>query len=445
MKRQRIMEAMTHLDDRFIEEANPAAAKPMTGLRRRVAVRWISLAACIALIIGIALFGSDGKLLPRPPVYDHAVYNAEDIAALFSATNDSVGTSSYTEVFVPTEDELHVPPVPDVEYLTVYAYKPQKLALKRTELETFVDRILDNFSKAIQTPTPQYAVKEESSSYSESRKNYLEVNATDMGAYWIGATQTYAENYFRILMREPTGKTVLNGVTVQVDQTQTDAQIISNLETVKKELFAIFGAEFSDMKIVRHYNGYSEYGVSSLEVYFYNKSESIVLSENDIIFSDYICLDFDNHQNYSGDFVSDSVLTAVSIRYVQSRQDIYKSYRATKQLKRISLSDAEKLLYNGYVFGGHSCPICMENQEKVSFEGYDYAGLVYLNGPHDQMKKEYIPFYVFYKKIGTARNGNLTYAKTYVPAIEVSGLDAYFEKQKDDHVESATVLPKWNQ
>ena len=445
MKQQKIVEEMTHLDDRFVIEADPVAAKPMTGLRRRIAVQWISIAACIALIIGIAFSGSADKQRPKLPQYDHAVYNAEDIAALFPATNDSIGTSSYTKVFVPTEDELHVPSVPDVEYLTVYAYKVQKLELKQTELEAFVDGILANFSKAIQTPIPQYAVKEKSSSYFENKEHYLDVSTTVMGDYWIGATQTYEENYLRIIMREPTGKAVLNGVTVQVDQTQTDAQIISNLETVKRELFAIFGAEFSDIKIVRNYNGYSEYGVTSLNVYFYNASESMVMSENDMVFADYICLEFDNHQNYSEDFVSDSVLTSVRIRYVQSRQNMDEMYSATKQLKRISLSDAENLLHNGYVFGGHFCEICMENQENVSFDNYDYVGLVYLNGPHESMDKEYIPFYVFYKKIGTAQNGNITYAKTYVPAIEVSGLDAYFEKQKDAHRQSTTISTQVNQ
>ena len=44
-----------------------------------------------------------------------------------------------------------------------------------------------------------------------------------------------------------------------------------------------------------------------------------------------------------------------------------------------------------------------------------------------------IPFYAFYKKIGTSVNGNFIYAKTYVAAIEVSGYTEFFEKQKDEH------------
>ena len=44
-----------------------------------------------------------------------------------------------------------------------------------------------------------------------------------------------------------------------------------------------------------------------------------------------------------------------------------------------------------------------------------------------------MPFYAFYKKIGTAKNGNTIYAKTYVCAIETSGLDEYFEAQSKNH------------
>ena len=44
-----------------------------------------------------------------------------------------------------------------------------------------------------------------------------------------------------------------------------------------------------------------------------------------------------------------------------------------------------------------------------------------------------IPFYAFYKAIGTSDNGNTIYAKTYVPAIEVSDMDAYFQEQQQYH------------
>ena len=51
----------------------------------------------------------------------------------------------------------------------------------------------------------------------------------------------------------------------------------------------------------------------------------------------------------------------------------------------------------------------------------------------DRKGTEAVPFYAFYKKIGTAGNGNLIYARTYVPAFAVSGYREYFEKQKEAH------------
>ena len=103
------------------------------------------------------------------------------------------------------------------------------------------------------------------------------------------------------------------------------------------------------------------------------------------------------------------------------------------QLRRISLQEAEKLLYNGYVFESHACPICMSLQKHVDFRNYNYVGFAYLKGHGGKLADKIIPFYVFYKEIGKASNGETIYARTYVPAIEVNGYEAYFESQKEFH------------
>lgn len=111
-------------------------------------------------------------------------------------------------------------------------------------------------------------------------------------------------------------------------------------------------------------------------------------------------------------------LFAVAYRIVRDRRDC---------------EEAERLLYSGYVFGGHTCPFCMAEQKKVDFHGYDFVGLEYIFSMDDRKGTEAVPFYAFYKKIGTAGNGNLIYARTYVPAFAVSGYREYFEKQKEAH------------
>ena len=77
----------------------------------------------------------------------------------------------------------------------------------------------------------------------------------------------------------------------------------------------------------------------------------------------------------------------------------------------------------------------MMAQGKVDFEGYDFVDIEYVFGYEYETGNPTvgIPFYAFYKNIGTSENGNTIYAKTYVPAVQVSGYDEYFESQKDNH------------
>ena len=128
-----------------------------------------------------------------------------------------------------------------------------------------------------------------------------------------------------------------------------------------------------------------------------------------------------------------------SVYYFKNRSNIGDiQYDAVANARRISVSEAEALLYNGYVFGGHSCPLCMLAQDKIDFEGYDFVDIEYVfeYSNKNGTPSIGIPFYAFYKNIGTSENGNTIYAKTYVPAIEVSGYEEYFESQKGKHQNS---------
>ena len=150
-----------------------------------------------------------------------------------------------------------------------------------------------------------------------------------------------------------------------------------------------------------------------------------------IVPEEYICISFDNYSNYAGDTVSDGILTKAVIYYSKAR-DNSDEYSLAAKIKTISLQEAEALLYKGYVFGGHSCPLCMAMQDKISFEDYDYVDIQYVFGYDYALDKPTfsLPFYAFYKKIGTSENGNSIYAQTYVSAVKVSGYDEYFEDQK---------------
>ena len=150
--------------------------------------------------------------------------------------------------------------------------------------------------------------------------------------------------------------------------------------------------------------------------------------------SDYIEIKFSNDIS---DITNKDIFEIYNIYYRKGAYPVEQRYTIKAENKLIPISEAEELLYKGYVFGGHSCRLCMEAQDKISFEDYDFVEIEYIfdmeySGIY-AVQTVAIPFYAFYKEIGTAENGNIIYAKTYVPAIEVSGLEEYFEGQITNH------------
>ncbi|MBE6557749.1 MAG: hypothetical protein E7661_01880 [Ruminococcaceae bacterium] len=455
MKNSVLITSMAYLDDGFISEAAPTATAPMKRLRCRLAMKWMSVAAgfCAMLLLSWHVVipyvrnpafpdnspvtlphapsgtSSDAPAvnLPDIPKYDHALYTAEDIGNLLSGYNklDSFATSSYTKIYVPHEDYLRIAKIPDDEYITTYERKIDGEALSTKEFTAFTDQMLESVSAALGIVRLGYQVEQEkATSFSEaSLRAVFNADAERESGYFFSSWQYGQSNTFSFFSSsKSSGRIILRDVPVEIDQTKTDAEIIASLEEIKHILFGMFGAEFESVKIIRDYGDYSEHGVEFMYVYFYNAADDPLNAYSGTPLSDYICLSFDNFENFSGDIVSDKILYNVSIRYHQCRTDDV--YTPTKQVRKISVEEAERLLYNGYVFGGHSCPLCMSMQDKVNFEGYAFVGLTYVCG---------IPFYEFYKKIGTSRNGNLIYAKTNVPAVEVSGYEEYFESQREAH------------
>ena len=142
---------------------------------------------------------------------------------------------------------------------------------------------------------------------------------------------------------------------------------------------------------------------------------------------DYICIYFDNYDNGDGMPVSDSILQVVTIDYREYRTDVNDRYALVAQAKQLTRAEAERLLRKGYVLDT-ACPTCSSRQAEVTFDSYDFVSLEY---------RSFIPVYAFYKIIGNAPNGNTTYAKVYVPAIEIDGYEEYFIERHKEHEEKA--------
>ena len=450
MINKNIYKGLGGLDAELIEKAAPT--EKLRKKKNNAWIKWASLVACICLIISSIIIvpmlqentpsdfvpnGTESdssdliddveSTLPDVPKWDNAKYSAAKIASLFGGQNiDSVATNAYTTIYTPSSEYLHIDDMINDEYVNIYRYEDANNELSKAELDSFVGDILPKVSKSIGISVPQYNIKE----YNYGKGVEMFYTDIDKEPYFISFSQYNESNVFSLRKRLD-GKIIIDGEAIQIDQRLTDEEILNSIQLIKNKLFEICGVSFSDAKILRSFNSYSKYGADFITIYFYDEGAHYLNSLRGTPISDYISISFDNHMNYSDDIVSDSILTVTNVQYRQSRIDVNETYALVGMAKKISVSEAEALLYNGYVFGGHVCKLCMEAQDKVSFEGYDFVDVEYKFG-YDT-PTEGIPFYAFYKNIGQSENGNTIYAKTYVPAVQVSGYEEYFESQVDEH------------
>ena len=440
MREHEFLDAVSHIEADVVESfvAMDARLQKRAGQSRarKVWLRVGAAAASLAVLTGTVSAGMrlwNIATMPEAPVWADAAYTAEEIAGLFNAMTYLDGaTNAYTKVYVSDAEYLYVEDLPEVDSMELYLHDRTDIPMNEDELTDFIDGILPTLAESLQTPAPKYGMEESDSGVLST--------AVEFGAYSMHAFQNRNGNTFRLYGNVSGGdrRIVLDGKTVQMDQRLSDGEVLENFTSLRDKLFDIFGVSFSDAVIVRKYDGYSEYGAGRVDIYFFDEDAhplNTMQSDKFKPVSDYLCVSFENYQNYAGDTVSDGVLTVAEITYHQTRKNVSEEYAATGSAELISLEEAEALLYNGYVFGGHSCPLCMAEQSKVSFRGYDFVDIEYVFEMDTKTSRPLrgMPFYAFYKKIGRSKNGNAVYAKTYVAAIRVKGYAAYFASQEKEH------------
>ena len=426
MKAENIFDAISRADEEIIERAlSPNVTKKKTAVPRIVLIA--SAAACVCFI---AVFGVvsllKGSGTHRIPTYEGAAFSADRIAEMAGMDRSGLtdgGTKSYTKIYVPDEESLNVSPLPTDENITVYDFEEKKGKRSKDTLFAFSDALYPGICSALGVDAGTLEYFEHTGR--EERFNYLGRRARHEKYYVTFFLSSICQRTLITsdIEGNPDRVISLNGEAISVDQRMTDVDMAASLQGVRKTLCELFGADLPDTAITRTYDGYSEYGATWICVYFYNGKDTPdgKLPEGDKLF-DYICLDFDNFKNYSDDIVSSDVVSTVFIEYYHYLSDCVEP---CANVRLLPLKEAEELLYGGYVFGMHACPLCMAAQPEVDFHGYDFVDLRYVNG---------VPFYVFFKKLNdTASNGNIVFARTNVPAIEVSGLEEYFESQIGDH------------
>ncbi len=451
----KLAEAIGEVNDRYVTEAEGFGVSRRARFLRRGA-----LAASFVLVAGVVLTmaltlphdtpggicdycgGSSGvcdcgmTVVPSVPdteplpTYDGAYLTADQLAGFVFNLKLEGATNAYTTVYAPDAATLNLAPLPTDEYALVWRYTPVFQALDEDELKADIAAIYPRLESMLGVTIPALSYEtdsEDGTVTAEYEWNGIRYNIR--ATQWSGAGRyTRADACTNIFISGQHWDTIdINGRALEVDQRLSDEEILSSLVDVRDALFSAFGRTFSAAKVERKYNGYSQEGVNTLVVTYYDLADYPDSGDR-------IEISFDNAENFDGDTVSATVLRNCNIRYTHFRVLLANAYTPEARCRLLSLAEAEALLDAGYVFGGHVCSLCMEMQSPVSFDEYDFVTMVYITGdPTDTGSALSVPFYAFYKDIGASKNGNRTFARTLVPAVEVSGLAEYFEMQKQNH------------
>ncbi len=351
---------------------------------------------------------------------------AAEIQNVFTLGEDAAKISAYSKMFLAPGRTPLLNTLPAGETTSIYKYVDVNVPLDTEEFKAFKDGIMPRLVEALGMNPDSYN-KTSHSNDSVLSEQYEKDSKIIM---FSQAGSTGASNRIHLYNRNERynadASFVLNGRELTVDQSKSEEEILESLEWARDILFEVFGRSFDSAKVTLHYQGYGDSGAYAVVIDYYNKA--------DMFRGDYIQIYFDNWSSSPDYPASGTVLKKCVIDYYDYRADNSEFFVKDTSCRLISLEAAEQNLYNGYVFGGHICKHCMASQDGISFEDYDFVGFEYVGDMYCE-EPVFAPFYVFYKEIGKADNGEIEYAKAYVSAIELSGLEDLFENQSLQHDE----------
>ncbi|MBQ8741171.1 MAG: hypothetical protein IJY79_06445 [Clostridia bacterium] len=344
--------------------------------------------------------------------YQGITITTSDLFSGIGVTSNG-GTTSYQKTYVPDVKYLYIKPIPEDKYVTVYEYFPasKKIYPTEQELRAIAEKYLPKFSEAIGIPTPEYTIK----TYAEDDINVNVSTGEKNTDFYISDSMLKFGKSF--IYKETDVPLTLYGETVAIDQTKSDEEIIASLSGIKEKLGKLFETTFTDPKITRRYSSYHTNGADWIYVYFKSNDNSGTIQ-----------ITFDNFANHADDIVSSTILYNASIYYFTASRNENSRIKNTMQTELLPLQKAEEYLSKGYVLSMGGCPLCQAAQTPVDFSEYDYVGI-----SNFTRNNKNIPYYEFYKNIGISENGNMTFAYTYVPAVEVEGYEEYFENKHANH------------
>ena len=383
MKGEDLLQSMEYIDAALIEEAEYP-----TPVKKKPWLRITAIAACLAILIGGIL------LAPRP--YSRFDLSMEQLLEVTAESENILGDSDrFYRTVVDAEQGPLLNPLPTAKTALIFNRNDMKLPESKAELKNWTTPILERMCESLGVSVSDY------------KEKYDVLSEYEL----LGQAKFFCIEATR--RRRGDCKLQLDGELVTIDPSLSDEEILASLESIKQKLFAIFGVKFSDAKIVR-------YSARNVRVVYYNKSAHPLNKSDSMLVTDYIAISWNNKDYNNGISSADDRITA-KISYRQKRIPSYINYQTVGYGNLISLEEAEEMLAKGYVFG------------RKNLTDYDHVSFVYVADSDRQGMNLVVPFYVFYKKLDEWQNGSETYANyatAYVCAIEIPGLEEYFEKQK---------------
>ncbi len=421
-----IFTAFGNIDRRFILEAAPERRRKgilSPAARRTLIAACLCLILCSSVIVGFLMSG-------HVPTVNGAMFSAEEIEKILHRDTSGVSTNAYQQVRVKSPEELKINAVPDAEYISIYETKLSKL--DEDELIEFTGSILPKLEELFGYEF-EYSEVYRDYGWNDGSYKYIYVNckSTPEAAYipTLDIEIQQRKDYYYITLDYPARAVKApalqcNGKDLIADPSMTEDELYESLSGFCDALCGIFGIE-----LPYHY-------YERQSIFFHNGITHP--TEN---YTPNYATDVSNFDNFLRVFSNRGHKYDITAQLKIYRKDAEDYCPEIARAKMLTLEEAEELLYKGYVFGGHTCKLCMAQQDKVDFEGYDYVGLEYVFGKDNKYYDTVgVPFYVFYKLIETEEletHTVHTYAKTYVPAVKVNGLDEYFEMQKEKHREGS--------
>ncbi len=402
MNSKNIFDALSGIDSRFITQAAPGQAKK--SFYKRIL---IAAAACICLFAVVFATVSPYR------IYTPTASNVEKMFGVTDSTN------RYTEVRTKDISLLVTESLPTEKYLPVYKLNIPSVTKK--EFEQYIEDTLPALQKLYEITVTDYTIKK--TGYGDGTSRYSAVIKDENKRLSFSGDENISYYFSKNTLYD--GMTV-NGSSVTFPTESGDGEIKDEISQTVSYLNKLFGKNYGDMRINREY-AYDLTALEGITVYLYNADEenetaASILKNTSPCCADYITLKFE--KSFSG-----KEMYLKSVNYTETPDRWNKTIKKSARGKTVSPEQAEELLEKGYVFGGHVCTLCMSAQDRVDFSDYDTVGFEYVIGADMSV----IPFYTFYKYLHTDEMGIETYAKTYVPAIEITGWDEYFQNSEKRH------------